>query len=140
MTATSRGWRRQWRHEGATAPPALSHASSRARRPPASVSEGGRTGGIGGAPERDGEGVETLATGGARHGRHRRRPGESRGWRSRSGGGISIEAGGGRGLHRSRRTAARATPGASGACEREGMRERWSVGLTDRSAEPIWSG
>jgi hypothetical protein len=139
----SRRWRRQrrqWRHEGATAPPAPSHASSRAGRPPASASEGGQTGSIGGAPEHGGAGVETLAAGGARHGCQRRRPGESRWWQSRSSGGVSMEAGGGEGRHRSRRSAARATPGASGAREREGRRERWSVGLTDRSAGPIWSG
>jgi hypothetical protein len=40
---------------GATAPPAPSHASSRAGRPPASASGGGQTGGIGGAPEHGGE-------------------------------------------------------------------------------------
>jgi hypothetical protein len=92
------------------------------------------------APEHVGEGVETLAAGGARHGRQRRRPSESRGWRSRSGGVVSLEASGGGGCHRSRRSAARATPGASGAREQEGRPERWSVGLTDRSAGPIWSG
>jgi hypothetical protein len=117
---TSRRWRRQgrqWRHEGATAPPARSHASSRAGRPPAPASKGGQTGSIRGVSEHDGEGVESLAAGGARHGRQRRRPGESRGWRSRSGGGVSKEAGGGGGRHWSRRSAARATPGASGARE-----------------------
>jgi hypothetical protein len=44
------------------APPAPSHASSRAGRPPASASEGGRTGGIEGAPKHSGGGVKTLAT------------------------------------------------------------------------------
>jgi hypothetical protein len=46
---------------GATAPPALSHASSRAGRPPASASGGGRTGGIGGVPKHSDGGVKTLA-------------------------------------------------------------------------------
>jgi hypothetical protein len=60
LAAMSWRWRRQrrqWQHEGATAPLAPSHASSRAGRPPASVSGGGRMGSIGGAPEHNGEGV-----------------------------------------------------------------------------------
>jgi hypothetical protein len=71
-----------WRHEGATAPPVPSHASSRAGRPPATAFEGGRTGGITGVPEHGGKGTETLAAGGARHGRQS-------GWRpNRGGGGV----------------------------------------------------
>jgi hypothetical protein len=130
-----------WRHEGATAPPTPSHASSRAGRPPTTAPKGGQAGGIRGAPEHGGEGGRNPS---------RRRcsawPSEwvaakSERWRSKSGGGVSTGAGGGERRYRSQRPAVRAAPGASGTLEREGRRgPEASVGLTDRSAGPSWSG
>jgi hypothetical protein len=113
------------------------HASSRAGRPPASAAEGGRSGGAGGVPEHGGEGGESLAAGGARRGRQK-------GWRSnQSGGGVDQAA------YRLGLVAASGATGASGRrrgrrqgrLEREGRRRpEASVGLTDRSAKPSWSG
>jgi hypothetical protein len=102
---------------GATAPPALSHASSRAGRPPAVASRGGRTGGIGGAPKQNGGGVETLAA--------ERVGTESRGGAecSKRHDGVDQEAA----VRLRLAAAARATPGASGARERGEWRQRRSV-------------
>jgi hypothetical protein len=124
---------------GATAPPALSHANSRAERPPAEASRGGRTGSIGGAPKHNGGRVETLAAegidtesiGGA-------------GWSKRYDGldqeaavrlrlVVAASATGAGGRRRGRRQRRREL--ASGGRRRSGS----SVGLTDRSIRPIGS-
>jgi hypothetical protein len=117
---------------GAMGPPAPSHANSRAGRPPAEASGGGRTGGIGGAPKHNGGGVETLAAEGIGM--------ESRGGaeRSKRYDGVDQEA-----AVRLRLVVAASATGAGGwwrgrhqgrlelASERRG--EGWVVGQCDRS-------
>jgi hypothetical protein len=80
-----------------------------------------------------------------RHGEQRRRGTELSAWRGRPGGGGPFEAASGGGRHLSRRSVARATPGAFGAREHEerrglGRRSVWPTARLDRSGPVKTSG
>jgi hypothetical protein len=83
-----------------------------------------------------------------RRGEQRRREVKQMAWRGRSGVGGSVEAGGDGGRHRGQWSAARATPGASGARERGESGGGRRSGLTDRTnrsgqtklSRPGWAG
>jgi hypothetical protein len=136
----------QWRHGGATSPPAPSLAStSKPRRPTCLYHHRSR-------PEQRRSAASQVGRNPSRRrgwrGEQRRREAGQTAWRGRSGDGGPVGAGGGGGRHRGRWSAARATPGASRAREREESGGGRRSGLTDRtnrsgrtkSSRPGWAG
>jgi hypothetical protein len=124
------------------APPAPSHANSRAWRAPATASSGGRMGGIGGTPKHGGRGSKPQPLGGVQHSHQRKGPGESKRWQGRSASAGPLwptAATGMAGAHRSQSRWRQGCWGQVGYREEEG--EVGGVGRFDRSndrADQVW--